>query len=119
MLLSNAVDQLTACILLTALSGQNVNGLNGVVGLFLNLSTTTFQPIFGDPSGVTANTGPAGFDCLPGSGTMSAQQYEVTLDPNYVTDRQWEREEMQQKIDHLEAELIRGQQVSHGSVQTV
>ncbi len=57
---------------------------------------------------------------------MNTQQYEATLDPNYIADHQWEwdklqqekedvqweNEEMQQKIDHLEAERIRGQQVS-------
>ncbi len=54
------------------------------------------------------------------------QQYEATLDPNYVANCQWEREElqkekdeMQQKIDHLEAERVHGQQVLHGSAQTV
>ncbi len=125
-LLNNPADQLTGRMLLTDPSGQNVNGPNGVVGLFLNPSVTTFQPIFGDPLGVAANAGPASFECPPGSGPMSAQQYEVTLDLNYVADQQWEREEMQQKqeemqqkIDRLEAERIRGQQVLHGSMQTI
>ncbi len=60
------------------------------------------------------------------------QQYEATLDPNYVADHQWEQnelqwekedaqwenEEMQQRIDQLEAKWIRGQQALHGSTQT-
>ncbi len=50
---------------------------------------------------------------------MSAQQYEATLDLNYVINRQWEWEEMQWKIDHLEVEQICGQQVSCVSAQTV
>ncbi len=54
------------------------------------------------------------------------QEYEVTLDPNYVADHQWEREEMQkekdelqQRVERLEPEQVRGQQMSHRSVQTV
>ncbi len=129
---SNHVDQSTAHMFLTDQSGQNVNGQNGVAGLFLDPFTAAFQPIFGDPSSSTTNSDPAGLLCPPGSGLMNVQQYEVTLDPNYIADRQWERnelqrekedmqwenEEMQRKIDHLEAKWIGGQQVSHGSAQT-
>ncbi len=57
---------------------------------------------------------------------MSTQEYEVTLDLNYIADRQWEREEMQkekdelqQTIDQLQAEWVCGQQMLHGSTQTV
>ncbi len=89
----------------------------------MNPSMPTFQLIIGDSSGVAVNAGQADFQCLPGSGPMSAQQYEVTLDPNYVADHQWEndevqqeKEEMQPKIDHLEAEWIHGQQVLHRSM---
>ncbi len=56
---------------------------------------------------------------LNSHGPMSAQQYEATLDLNYVINRQWEWEEMQWKIDHLEVEQICGQQVSCVSAQTV
>ncbi len=83
-LLNNPADQLTACMLPTDPSEQEVNGLNGVAGLFLNPSSTTFQPVFGDPSDVTINSGWASVACPPGSGLMSAQQYEATLDLNYV-----------------------------------
>ncbi len=57
---------------------------------------------------------------------MSTQEYEAMLDPNYVADHQWEREEMQkerdelqQTIDQLQAEWVRGQQMLHGSTQMV
>ncbi len=66
MLQSSHIDQSTAHMLPTDLSGQNVNGQNGVAGLFLDPSMATFQPIFGDPSNVAANSGPAGLQCLPG-----------------------------------------------------
>ncbi len=119
-LLNNPVDHSTAHMLPTAPSGENVNGQNGVAGLFLHPSAATFQPVFRDPSNVATNAGPASFQCLSGSGLMNEQQYEVTLNPNYVADRQWEWEEMQHKINHLEeAEQIHGQQVLHGSAQTV
>ncbi len=118
-LLSNHDNQSTAHMLPTDQSGQNVNGQKGVVGLFLDPSVAAFQPVFGDPLNVATNSGLESFQCLPGSGPMNVQQYEATLDPNYVADHQWEWEEMQQKIDHLEAEQICGQQVSHGSAQTV
>ncbi len=113
MLLNNPIDQSTARMLPTDPSGQNVNGLNGMVGPFMNPSMPTFQPIFGDPSGIAINADQAGFQRLPGSGPMSAQQYEATLDLNYAADRQWEWKEMQWKIDHLEAERICGQQVEN------
>ncbi len=82
-------------MLLTDPSGQSANGQNGAAGLLLNLAATTFQPVFMDLLGVAINSGQAGVACPPGSGPMSVQQYEVTLDPNYVADRQWEQEEMQ------------------------
>ncbi len=69
--------------------------------------------------GDAVNAGQTSFERPPEPGLMSVQQYKVTLDPNYVADQQWEWEEMQWKIDHLEAERIHGQQVSHGSAQTV
>ncbi len=67
-------------------TGQSTNGLNGATELLLIPAATTFQPIFGDPSGVAVNFGLTGVACPPGSGLMSAQQYEVTLDLNYVAD---------------------------------
>ncbi len=47
---TNSIDQLTVRMLPTDPSGQNVNGLNGMAGPFMNPSTPTFQPVFGDPS---------------------------------------------------------------------
>ncbi len=86
MLPGNPIDQSTARMLPTYPSGQNVNGLIGMAGPFMNPSAPTFQPVFGDPSGFPVNAGQASFQCLPGSGAMSAQQYEVTLDLNYIAD---------------------------------
>ncbi len=82
--LNNPADQSTACMLLTDPSGQNASGLNRTAERLLNPSANTFQPIVGDLSGVTANAGQAGFEHLSTSGPMSVQQYEATLDPNYV-----------------------------------
>ncbi len=77
-LLNNPADQSTVRMLLTDPSEQNVNGSNGVAGLFLNLSATTFQPVFEDPLGVAVNSGQASVACLPGSGPMSALMNRVT-----------------------------------------
>ncbi len=68
---SSHIDQSTAHMLRTDLSGQNVNGQNGAVGHFLDLSAPTFQPVFGDPSNVATNSDLAGLQCLPGSGPMN------------------------------------------------
>ncbi len=98
----------------------DVTRQSGIPGLSLNPSTLTFQLVIGDLTGNTANSVQVDLGQPPVTGPMSVQQYEVLLDPNYVADRQQERAEMQQKIDHFEeAEWIRGQQVSHGSAQTV
>ncbi len=84
-------------MLLTDQSGQNANGLSGAAGLCLDPSAAVFQPTFGNPPSSTTNTGPAGLQCPFGTGPMSMQQYEAMLDPNYVTDHQWEREELQKE----------------------
>ncbi len=94
-------------------------GRNGTQNLSLNLSVPTFQLISGEQIGAAANPGQADLGRLPVTGPMSAQQYEVLLDPNYVADRQWETAEMMGQIEQLQAEQIRGQQVSRGTAQTV
>ncbi len=86
MTLNNPTDQLTAHRLSTDATGQNVNGLNGISEPFLNPSMPTFQPIVRDLLGATISAGRAGFERLPESGPMSVQQYEVTLNPNYIAD---------------------------------
>ncbi len=123
---SDHVNQSTVHMLPTDQSGQNANGLSGAAGLCLNPSPAIFQLTFWDLPNSAAMAGLAGLQCLLGSGPMSKQQYEAMLDPNYVADHQWEREEMQkekdemqQRIDCLEAERVHGQQVLHGSAQTV
>ncbi len=63
---------------------------------------------------------------------MTTQEYEAMLDPRYVADCQWEREEQQReregqqkredellkKVEQLEVEQASGQQMSRRSVQT-
>ncbi len=64
MLSNSHIDQSTAHMLLTDPSGQNVNGQNGAVGLFLDLSVATFQPVLGYLSGSLINAGPDGWSCF-------------------------------------------------------
>ncbi len=63
---------------------------------------------------------------LPTMGPMNTQQYEATLDLNYVADQHLERskllhekEELQHENEQLWAEQNRRQQTSHRSVQMV
>ncbi len=77
-------------MLLTDQSEQNVNEPNGAVGLILDPSAAVLQPTVGNLLSSIANAGPTGLQGLFGSGLMSMQQYEVTLDPNYVADQQQE-----------------------------
>ncbi len=86
MSLNNPTDQSTARRLPTDATGQNANGPNGISESFLNPSAPTFQPIVGDLLGAAINAGQAVFEHPPEPGPMSAQQYEATLDPNYVAD---------------------------------
>ncbi len=84
MSLNSPANQSTAHVLPTDPSGQNASGLNRTAERLLNPSMNTFQPIVGDTTGVTADAGQASFERLSASGPMSAQQYEATLDPNYI-----------------------------------
>ncbi len=72
-----------------------------------------------DQTADTTNSVQADLGQLPMTGPMSAQQYEVLLDLNYVADRQWERVELMRQIEQLRVEQIRRQQMSRGSAQTV
>ncbi len=58
--------------------------MNGISKPLLNPSAPTFQPIVGGSLAAAANTGQAGFERPPEPGPMSVQQYEATLDLNYV-----------------------------------
>ncbi len=118
-LLSAPTDHLMAPGLPNDATGQNVNRPNQMSGLSLNPSTPTFQPTDGDLLSDAVNASQAGLERPPGPGLMSVQQYKVLLDLNYVANKQWEKEEMQQQIDQLRAEQIHGQQALHGSAQTL
>ncbi len=75
-------------MLLTDRSKQDVNQSNGAAGLILDPSAAILQPTVGNLPNSIANPGPTGLQGPFGSGLVSMQQYEVTLDPNYVADQQ-------------------------------
>ncbi len=76
-------------MLLTDRNRQNLNESTGAAGLNVNPSAATFQPAVVEIAGVA------------GAQLMTAQQHEVMLDPQYVANQQWEKEEMQKTIDQL------------------
>ncbi len=83
---SGHANQSTAHMLPSDQNGQVVSGRSGVVGPILDPSAAVFQPNDGNLPGSIAATDPAGIQMLFGAGPMTTQDYEVTLDPNYVTD---------------------------------
>ncbi|MCP4542384.1 MAG: hypothetical protein GY832_35120, partial [Chloroflexi bacterium] len=79
-------------------------GLIGVAGLSLDLSAATFQPATVKVTGVA------------GAQSMTARQYEAMLDPQYVANQQWEKEELHRTIDQLRMDQV--QKAAQRSAQT-
>ncbi|MCP4544096.1 MAG: hypothetical protein GY832_43855 [Chloroflexi bacterium] len=125
---------------------QVTNQPSGATGAILDPSAAAFQPVnvvLSDGANRTDLTGAA---TVAGNGQITLQEYEATLDPSYIADLQWERDEQQEALrqrdevlrqrdealrqeqearqkeketsEQLRAELARVQQVSHGSAQT-
>ncbi len=82
-------------------NGQAMSRQSGAAGPMLDPSASVFQPTAGAlPTGI-AGMEPSGVQESFGVGPMTTQEYEMILDPNYVTDQQWECEELQKERDEL------------------
>ncbi|MCP4536706.1 MAG: hypothetical protein GY832_06125, partial [Chloroflexi bacterium] len=111
---------------------QTLNGSSGAAGPNLDPTAAKFQPTDGILPSSAMRSALASVSVVAGDDRISMQEYEALLDPEYVADQQWkrdeqqkredellkEKEEMAQRIQQLEAEQARAQQVSHGSMQT-
>ncbi len=99
-LLSDHATQSAAQVLPTDRTGQMLNGQHGVVVPNLDPSAANFQPNDGNLPGSAVATDLAGVQVPFGTGSMTTQEYEATLDdPHYIGDRQWEHEELLQMIE--------------------
>ncbi len=111
--------------LLTSQVNQMLNGSSRVAGPNLDPSAAKFQPTSGTLPSSAVHPALASAPAVVGTGQITMQEYEALLDPQYVANLQWERDEQQkekdellQRVQRLEAEQAHGQQVSHGSMQT-
>ncbi len=82
--------------------GQSSAGQSGAAGPNLDPSIAAFQPIAGNVLTGAADTDLTGVSIQFGAGPMTTQEYETMLDPNYIADHQWEREEQLKEGDEIQ-----------------
>ncbi len=81
------------------------NGSIGAAGASLDPSAAAFQPMNGSLSGGAPGADPASVATPIGFGPVTTRQgYEALLDPSYIADCQWERDEQQKEKDELQKE---------------
>ncbi len=86
--------------LLASRPDQSLNRPTGAAGANLDPSTAVLQPTNGSLLGSATGTDPTSVAALDGARPITMrQEYEVLLDPRYIADCLWEKEELLKKIE--------------------
>ncbi|MCP4542675.1 MAG: hypothetical protein GY832_36595, partial [Chloroflexi bacterium] len=87
-----------------SLASQATNLQSGATTSSLGVVAAGIQPVNGVLPDSALSANPASASTATGNGQITLQEYETYLDPSYVADRQWERDERQKEYEEKEKE---------------